>query len=409
MKPAYKTKKTCRICGSKKLVPILDLGAMPPANAFLKKSTFRHERSFPLRLIFCPRCTLVQLREVVNPATLFGKYAYLSSASSPLVEHFADYAKQTQRRLRLQKKDLVADIGSNDGVLLSNFKSTCRILGVDPAANVAAAARRAGVPTVTGFFTPPLAKRLRKKHGAAKAVFANNVFAHIDNIHEVLDGIKVLLAEDGVFISESHWVGNLLGKGGFDQIYHEHLCYFSLHALVYLARTHGLRVIDVELVPMHGESMRVYMAAHGLPSARVKRLLAREKARGLTRVSTFRVFKNKIERKRAELRQLLRSLRRQGKLIVGYGAPAKGNTLLNYYGLGTETLDYLTDTTPLKQRLYSPGMHIPIVSPDRLKTDTPDYILLLAWNFKDAILEKEKALRRQGVKFIVTVPRVEVV
>ncbi len=409
MQKGFFIRRTCRICGSPKFLPVLTLGSMPPANAFLKKADFARERSFPLTLVFCPRCTLAQLREVVDPKILFAHYTYLTNASAPLVAHFTHYAKEVIRRYPLSKKDLVVEIGSNDGTLLLQFKKSARVVGVDPAKNVAAIARKKGIPTEVAFFTVTRARRLKKKYGSATVVLANNVFAHIDDIHEVLRGVGELLGERGVYIFETHWVGNLLGKGGFDQIYHEHLSYFSLHALSYLAGLHGMRVVDVELVHMHGESLRVYIQKQGTPKVSVAQFLAREKKLGLGRIGGYRSFAKKVERNKKELTTLLHKLKTQGKSIVGYGAPAKGNTLLNYIRIDGRVLDFVTDTTSLKQGLFTPGTHIPVVPPERLYTHPPHYALLLSWNYASAILAKEKKLRTEGVKFIIPVPKVKVI
>lgn len=406
----YRQKKECRICGNRRLIPVLDLGAQPPANGFLKKNELRKkEPLFPLAVQFCSRCSLLSLRHVVNPRLLFAGYRYETGASAPLVMHFAEEAHMIARKFIRSKSDLVVEFGSNDGGLLAALKGKCRVLGVDPARNLAAFAQKRGVPTVQAFFSEKTAKRIRKKYGDARVILANNVFAHIDNLHDCMRGVAALLRNDGVFISESHWVGNLIGDGGFDQIYHEHLSYYSLHALLHLAETHKLTVTNAELVPIHGESIRIYMQREGKPSARIERLLLRERKLGLTRLKTFQKFENKVEKNRVRIRELLRELKRNKKTIAGYGAPAKGNTLLNYFNISPALLDYITDTTPTKRGLFTPGTHIPVVSPAVLKTDPPDYLLLLAWNYADAIFEKEKTLRTQGVKFIIPVPEARIV
>ena len=406
----YFQKKQCRICGNRRLAQVLELGTQPLANNFLKeKELKRKETHFPLAVQFCEKCSLLSLRHVVNPRILFAGYRYRTSASAPLVAHFEEEARMIARKFIRDGNDLVVEFGSNDGVLLSALKGTCRVLGVDPARNVASLAKANGVETMPAFFNEKTAEKIKRKYGEAKVIVANNVFAHIHDIHDVMKGIHALLREDGVFISESHWVGNLLDEGGFDQIYHEHLSYYSLHALQTLAEAHGLIITNVELVPIHGESLRVYMQKQGKPSPAVTRLLAREKRIGLTKKSVFRDFGKKVKKNRAELRVLLSKIKRNNKTIVGYGAPAKGNTLLNYFNIGADTVDFITDTTLAKQGLYTPGTHIPIVSPDALKTKLPDYLLLLAWNYADAILKKEKDLRSRGVRFIIPVPKVKVV
>ncbi len=406
----YTHKETCRVCKGIDLVKILDLGSTPPANAYLKEEDLgKPEATFPLALYFCRTCSLAQLLDVVNPDILFKDYHFLTGASSPSVEHFKKYAEEVIHPLITSPQDLVIDIGGNDGVLLSYVKNYARVLNVDPADNLASISEEKGVPFYPAFFSSNIADDIIAKYGQAKVVVANNVFAHTDPIRDVFKGVAKLIGDEGTFIFEVHWAKHLVEEGAFDQIYHEHLCFYSLHAAKYLVEATGMKVFDVEIVPMQGKSLRVYASRNGVATSNVARILKEEEAAGLTTEEVYQEFARTVETNKKKLLELLCGLKAQGKKIVGYGAPAKGNTLLNYYGLGTETLDYLTDTTSLKQGLYSPGMHIPIVPPEKLLIDTPDYILLLAWNFKDAILEKEKALREKGVKFIVTVPDVTVI
>ena len=406
----YTRKTTCRVCEGTDLVKILDLGSTPPANAYIKRENLnKPERSFPLALYFCRNCSLAQLLDVVDPEILFKDYHFLTGASAPSVEHFKKYAEEVILPILQNPEELVVDIGGNDGVLLSYVKEYARVLNVDPADNLAPLSEERGVPFYTAFFTSETADDIVAKYGNAKVVVANNVFAHTDPIRDVFTGVSKLIGDEGVFVFEVHWNKHLIDTGCFDQIYHEHLCFYSLHAAKYLVEATGMKVFDVEVVPMQGLSLRVFVSKNRTPSENVTRVLREEEAAGLTKETVFHAFADTVRGNREKVLALLKELKDQGKKIVGYGAPAKGNTLLNYYGIGPETLDYLTDTTPLKQGLYSPGMHIPIVSPSVLLTDIPDYIFLLAWNFKDAILEKEKSLREKGVKFIVTEPEVEVI
>lgn len=403
-------KKQCRICGNRRLIPVLGLGRQPPANRFLRhRELQKPEPRFPLAVQFCENCALLQLCHAVNSRLLFNGYRYETGASAPLVEHFEEEARMIVRSFIRDKNELVVELGSNDGALLAALTGRCCILGIDPAKNLAAVARKRGVPTVAAFFNEQTANRILKKRGEAKVIIANNVLAHIDDIHDVMRGVCALLAHDGVFVSESHWVGNLIGEGGFDQLYHEHLSYYSLHALAELARMHGLVVTNVKLFPIHGASIRVYMQRHGQSGASVRRLLAREKKLGLTEISVFRRFACKARETRVRLRRLIMGLALEGKRIAGYGAPAKGNTLLNYCGLGVREIAFITDTTLSKQGLFTPGTHIPVVSPETLKKNPPDYLFLLAWNYADAILKKERALRAKGVKFIIPAPKVRTV
>ena len=409
MENIYK-KLTCRVCRSKNLEKVLDLGAMPLANAFLPQESLSvPERVFPLAINFCNNCSLVQLSHVVNGELLFKDYRYATSASRPLVEHFHSLADEIATDFIQSPNDLVVEIGSNDGSLLARIKNRCRVLGVDPAQNLAEVAAKNNIPTIVSFFTDALAKKIKSEAGAAKVVVANNVMAHIDDIHDVVSGVRELLCPDGRFIFEVHWAGNLIGEGGFDQIYHEHLCYWSLHSLKYLLDSLGMIINDVKLVPMHGQSLRVYAGLSGASSGAVGELLSREIAMGLTRIGAYFDFAEKVGLNKKHILNILHGLKKAGKKIVGYWAPGKGNALLNYFQIGPDMLDFVTDTTPSKQGMYTPGTHIPVVSPEILKTDPPDYILLLSWNYADAILEKEKELRKNGVKFIIPVPEVRVV
>jgi len=408
----YIHKTSCRVCEGVDLVCVLDLGFTPPANAYLKKEDLeKPEKSFPLALYYCRTCSLAQLLDVVDPKILFKNYHFLTGASSPSIEHFRRYAEEALRPLISSKEELVIDIGGNDGVLLSFVKDDVRVLNVDPADNLAPLSEEKGVPFYPAFFTSQTADEIIAKYGEAKIVVANNVFAHTDPLRDVFKGVAKLIGKNGVFICEVHWQKHLIEEGAFDQIYHEHLCFHSLHSLKYLVEFAGMWVYDVQIVPTQGRSLRIFVTKDRdrIPTQNVERILVEEEESGLIGEAAHRSFTQSIEAEKQKLLGLLRGLKAAGKKIVGYGAPAKGNTLLNYYGIGPDVLDYLTDTTSLKQGLYSPGMHIPIVSPEKLLTDTPDYILLLAWNFKDAILEKEKNLRDRGVKFISIIPRVEII
>ena len=403
----YVHKTTCRVCEGTDLIKVLDLGSTPPANTYLKKEDLgKLEKSFPLALYFCRTCSLAQLLDVVNPDILFKDYHFLTSASAPSVAHFKHYAEEVILPLTTSPNDLVVDIGGNDGTLLSHVKNTARVLNVDPADNLTSLSEGNGIPFYPAFFTSSIADDILAKYGKAKVVVANNVFAHTDQIRDAFTGVAKLIGDDGTFIFEVHWAKQLIEEEAFDQIYHEHLCFYSLHAAKYLIEATDMKVFDVQVFPMQGQSLRVYASKNKTEKSSVNEILEIEKQTGLTDEKTFLAFGEKVGANKEKLRMLLLDLKAKGKRIVGYGAPAKGNTLLNYYGIGADILDYLTDTTTLKQGLYTPGQHIPIVSPEKLLSDTPDYILLLAWNFKDAILEKENDLRERGVKFIITVPHV---
>ncbi len=408
---SYVHKNECRVCKGTELTRILSLGEHPPVDNFTDAAHIEDEKRYPLDVYFCGTCSLVQLLDVVAEDELFhGEYAYFSSASAPLVEHFKSYAEDLKKDF-LQKNDLVVDVGSNDGILLQFLTDTCRVLGIEPSANVAEAARKKGVETIDGFFTVAMAKQLVEKYGKAKVITANNVFAHIDDIDEIINAVQTLLTDDGVFVSESHYLLDLIEKREFDTVYHEHLCYYSVKPLLHLFGRFGMEVFDVRRVDVHGGSIRVYARKKSrLPQyPSVATLLRLEEEAGLHSLARFSGFQKEVDAIRGKLVSLVRGFRKEGKTVTAYGAPAKGNTLLNFCGFTAEDLKYVTDTTPQKIGLWTPGSHIPVVSPDILKTETPDYILLLAWNYREFILNKERALRERGAKFIIPIPEVEIV
>jgi len=403
-------RKTCRICNNRSLVKVLNLGSMPPANSFLKKNELaKKERKFPLVLYFCNKCKLAQLRHVCSPNLLFGDYYYLTSASRPLAEHFIKFGREITKKFIRSRNDLVIEIGSNDGTLLASLRSRCRVLGVDPAKNLAGLARSKGVETIVDFFGARVARGILKKRGSAKVIVANNVIAHIDDLSDVFKGVGELLADDGVFVFEVHWVGNLIGRGGFDQIYHEHLSYFSLTALKTLAVLNDFVIRDVELVPIHGQSLRVYMTRRDPSSKRAREFLKKERRLGLADKKTYLKFAKKVKKNKIDLQKFLNKIKKNGKIIAGYGAPAKGNTLLNYCGLDSSVISFIVDTTPFKQGKYTPGAHIPIYPPAKLKEVKPDYLLLLAWNYADVIMRKEIDFHNRGGKFIIPVPKLHII
>lgn len=409
---AYTHRNTCRICSSSDLTKFLSLGNHPPVDTFVSEQEFADEKRYPLDVYFCRHCSLVQLCDVVSPEELFhNEYAYFSSASQPLVRHFEAYATSLKARNCISPNDLIIDIGSNDGIFLQFFTKDYRVLGVEPADNVATVAREKGIETITEFFNEAGAKKIRDKYGEAKVISASNVFAHIDDIDEIIRGVKALLAKDGVYIFEAHYLVDLIEKVEFDTIYHEHLCFYSVKPLQYLFDRFDMEIFDVERVAQHGGSIRVFTRRKsGLPIEKsVNELLALEAKLGLHAEEVFLGFQEKVESIKDTLVNMIRGFRAEHKKIVGYGAPAKGNTLLNFCEFTPQDLEYISDTTPHKIGLFTPGSHIQVVSPEVYKTDTPDYILLLAWNYREFILEKEKELRSRGAKFIIPIPNVEIV
>jgi hypothetical protein len=411
--PAYYRRTTCRICKSENITEFLSFGPMPLANSFRTEADLKNpEPRFNLSAAYCKSCGLVQVPDIVSPEILFKSYTYFSSASKPMVDHFHSVAEDIREQYISDPSDLICEIGSNDGVFLQNFVGKCRVIGVDPADNIATTAALKGVTTVNKFFNPRTGKAVRALFGMPKVVFAANCFAHIDEIDGIMEGLVTMLAEDGVFIFENHRFVDMLRSKCFDQIYHEHLAYYTLRPLEHLMDRYGLHIIDARTIPTHGESFQIHAARKGSNYpvlSSVERIRKEEDQMGLNDPKTYHAFAKEVVGFKTNLLRLLKDLKAQGKRIVGYGAPGKGTTLLNYCGIGPETLDYIIDSTPIKQGRYMPGTPIQIRHPDALKTDSPDYLLLLAWNYADAILKREQLLRDRGMKFILPVPKLEIV
>lgn len=398
----------CRVCTNKSLYKFLELGRQPPANAFLTEKQFKHERFFPLDVYFCPECGLVQLLDIVSPDLLFRDYAYFTSKSSQTMKrHFAELARVLIEDFHLAEDDLVVDIGSNDGTLLKNFQT--RVLGVDPAENVVKQAIQNGVETICDYFGVNTAFSILNQYGEAKVIIGTNVLAHVNNLYDFMAGVSLLLDNRGVFVVEVPHFLELYRHREFDTIYHEHLSYFLTRPISRLAESFGMTLNTVKRIPVHGGSIRSYMTKWKLVKSIGEPILNEEWDSLLYHWQTYSAFAGEVNLIKDTLVNLLTQLRARGKRITGYGAPAKGNTLLNYCKIGPELLEYLSDTTPFKQGKFSPGMHIPVVSPDVFHEDPPDYALMLPWNYKDEILRKEQKFMKDGGKFIVPIPKPEVV
>ena len=405
---------TCRLCSSDKVERAFALTPTPPANAFVAREALAQRQDcFPLDLFFCHACTHLQLLDVVDPKILFENYVYVSGTSPSFVRHFQEYASSVAGLAGLAPGGLVIDIGSNDGTLLRPFKALgARTLGIDPARAIAAEATKAGIETIADFFSPALANLIASKHGRASVITANNVFAHIDDLGGVADGVQRLLAADGVFVFEVSYLLDVIDKTLFDTIYHEHLAYHAVRPLMPFLARHGLQLIEALRVPTHGGSLRGIAQRAGGPrktGASVDALLTRERERALHTIDTYRRFAERIDLLGAELTALLRRLKSEGRSIAGFGAPAKATTLMYHFGLGPEVIDFIVDDSPLKQNLFTPGLHVPVVSPDALLQKRPDYLLVLAWNFAEAIVARNDAFRAGGGHFIIPVPTIEVI
>jgi SAM-dependent methyltransferase len=365
-----------------------------------------------LDLHFCRSCGHVQLLDVVDPAILFENYVYVSGTSPVFVRHFESYAKDLVRRARPAPDALAVDIGSNDGTLLGFLqKSGMRVLGVDPAKAIAADASRRGIETLNVFFTPELARNLRKERGSAAVVTANNVFAHADDLRGIAEGACELLAPEGVFAFEVSYLLDVVEKTLFDTIYHEHVAYHSVKPLRAFLASAGLDLFDAERVDTHGGSLRGYAQRLGGPhkaTGAVERLVELERNAGLDRAETFKLFASDIDERKRELSALLRGFKAHGKRIAGFGAPAKATTLMHHFELGADVLDFVIDDSPLKQGLLTPGQHLPVLPAQALYDRKPDYALVLAWNFAPSIIAKHQAYQEAGGKFVVPLPRVEV-
>jgi SAM-dependent methyltransferase len=376
-----------------------------------KEQLLQAERVFPLNVAFCPQCSLLQLLETVPPEVLFCQdYPYYSSFSPALLKHSQANALDLVGSRHLNPASLVIELASNDGYLLKNFvEHGIPVLGIDPAEGPARAANTVGVPTLCTFFSESLARELVASGKAADVIIANNVLAHVADLHGFVEGIRTLLKEGGVAAIEMPYVKDLVDHCEFDTIYHEHLCYFSVTALDHLFRMHSLVLNDAKHLSIHGGSLRIYVEKRENVSPAVRLLLETEAAEKVNRFDYYRNFVEKVEAIAKELRRLLACFKQQGARIAAYGAAAKGSTLINYCGIGMEFLDFVVDRNTHKQGLYMPGQRIPVLAPEALVEKMPDYVLMLAWNFADEILEQQKAYRQRGGRFIIPIPNPRVV
>lgn len=412
-KQSFTEVKKCRICGNSSIKTFLSLGPLPTPNGYLTQKTLKiKEPKYPLDVGRCTRCGLVQLTKIVNPNIMFRNYKYVPSASWPMINHFDELAVLLIKNNRLNKNSLAVDIGSNDGTLLKSFKKRgIKIIGIDPAENLAKIANRDGIKTIADFFSSELATKVKEKHGSADVITATNVVAHIADLYDLLKGVEILLSDDGTFVAEFPYLVDLIDSVEFDTIYQEHLSYFSVKPLIYLIDKFNLNLSDIQKIDVHGGSLRVFIkrGKRKKLAPSVTSLLALEDSKKIYSNATYKNFVNKIEQKKKQLMSLLRKLKNKDFRIIGLGASARGNILMNYFGIDTNILDYIVDSTPYKQGLYTPGHHIPIYPESKILEDQPDFILLLAWNFKDAILKKQEEYRKRGGKFILIVPEVEIV
>jgi SAM-dependent methyltransferase len=390
----------------------LPLGDHPPANAFLRpEQLLEPEPTFALDTHVCLECALIQVPNVIPP-DFFRNYVYVPSASDTMHDHFGKLAHHVHDRLLNAADQLVVDIGCNDGLFLSSLNRLgARTLGIEPATNLTSIARSHGVEVINEYFVPEIAREAASRHGRAQVIVTTNTFNHIDDLHNFMQGVTELLADTGTFVIEAPHASDLVENNEFDTVYHEHVSEFSVKSLADLFAFFDMEVVDLERLPIHGGSMRVFSRRSGQSAVApvVAEWLQAESKAGLFDATTYASFSMRVEQIRSGLLSMLRELKAQGCRIAGYGAPAKGNTLLNYYGIGPDTLMYLADRNSLKHGLYSPGMHIPVVPAERVLEDQPDYLLILAWNFADEIIRQQEEYRRHGGRFIVPIPTPRVI
>jgi SAM-dependent methyltransferase len=404
----------CRFCGTKLEDTFADLGMTPLCQRHVKREELNDmERFYPLHALVCRRCKLVQLGEYVSPEEIFGDYAYFSSYADTWLRHAQRYTEDMIERLDLGPKSLVVEVASNDGYLLQYFvEKGIPVLGVEPAANVAEVAREKGIRTVVEFFGEATARKLREAHGAADLLLGNNVLAHVPDLNDFVEGMHVLLAPSGVITMEFPHLMQLVEQNQFDTIYHEHFSYFSFTTVEKVFAAHGITLFDVEELGTHGGSLRIY-GRHAADearavTARAVELREREKRWGVDDMALYYSFDERVKATKRAILSFLVEAKGRGKRIVGYGAPGKGNTLLNYCGIGTDFLDYTVDRSPHKQGTFTPGTHIPIHDPERIRETKPDYVFILPWNLKEEIMKQMAHIREWGGKFVVPIPEVRV-
>ncbi|MFB9683322.1 class I SAM-dependent methyltransferase [Amycolatopsis plumensis] len=426
---------TCRLCGSTNTASVVDLGATPPCERFLAAEQLDEpEATFPLHLQVCTDCWLAQIPPLIDPDDTFTEYAYFSSFSTSWVEHAKRFVDGAVERLGLGEKSFVVEVASNDGYLLKHVVGHgIRCLGVEPSVNVGQAARDAGVPTLTAFLSEETGLRVREEHGPADLVAANNVYAHIPDVLGFTKGLRALVADDGWVSIEVQHLLTLIEKNQYDTIYHEHFQYYTVESARRALATGGLTVVDVELLPTHGGSIRLWArpteafggfrvaepparggapvvtAVAGEPSERMTDVLEREKSAGLHELSGYTEFAERVTRVRLDLLKFLIEARNDGKTVVGYGAPGKGNTLLNHCGIRTDLLQYTVDRNPYKHGRFTPGTRIPVLPPERIDADRPDYVLVLPWNLREELTEQLSHIGKWGGKLVFPIPHLEIV
>ena len=406
--------RTCRHCGTPLNRTFVDLGATPPANSYLRGADLNRAESFlPLHAYVCGNCYLVQLDEFESPEQLFSEYAYFSSYSDSWLQHSRDYTQMISARLGLDETSQVVEIASNDGYLLQYFvEQQIPVVGIEPAANVAAVAEEKGIPTLVKFFSTQTANEMLDENLQADLVLGNNVLAHVPDLNDFVAGMKVILKPSGTITLEFPHLLKLIQGNQFDTIYHEHFSYFSLLAVERVFANHGMQIFDVDQLPTHGGSLRIYVRHADHQDApvtdAVQSLRDLGSESGLADLATYAAFADQVESTKRSLLKFLTDAKQDGLSVAAYGAPAKGNTLLNYCGIRKDFIDFTVDRSPAKQGHYLPGTHIPVFAPDKIREFKPDFLVILPWNIKDEIIGKMSHIREWGGKFVIPIPSVEI-
>jgi SAM-dependent methyltransferase len=401
----------CRVCDHK-IIEFFSLGKMPLVNSFLTKEEIASEEKYDLSVGFCQNCCLVQLIDTVPPEKLFRNYVYFSSTSTSFLEHCRKMAENLAEKLKLDNQSLVLEIASNDGAQLQFFKEKgMQILGIDPARNIAETANQKGIPTIAEFFSHEFAKKLKEEKGIlADLVFGANVLAHVPKIVDFVSGVKLILKPEGTAVFEFPYIGGLTGNK-FDTIYHEHVFYYSLLALKNLFQKAGLEIYDAETTPMQGGSLLIFVSHPAVfaESQNVENIVSRELKDGMDKVETYRKISANVNGLKNDLMNLLTRLKGEGRRVAAYGAPAKGNVLLNYFGIDANHLDFIVDKSKAKQGLHTPGNHLLVYPPEKIYREKPDYVLILCWNIAREVISQLKDFKDGGGKFIIPIPKVQIV
>tara|TARA_B100000929_G_scaffold280663_1_gene258890 strand:- start:662 stop:1873 length:1212 start_codon:yes stop_codon:yes gene_type:complete len=398
----------CRSCNKEEFLEFISLNSQPPANAFLKESDFGKEVLYPLDVTCCSNCLLVQLTDesYIPRDKLFLDYAYASSISGGLRNHFTELADKIKSEFNPK---VVVDIGSNDGVLLKPLLELgCEAIGVEPAGNLAEQANNNGLATICSYFDRDTVNKIISDNGKADIVVASNVFAHLDEYHDIIENVKRILSENGTYIVEVQYFADMIRDMTFDNIYHEHVLYYTIHSMINLFDKHNMTVYNVEKIPTHGGSIRAYISEGKSPQQSVNNLIREEKENEIDNLQTLEKFNDKLQKNIKEIRELFNKLNKENKRIFGYGAPAKSSTMINSIGLNNNSVELIIEDSPLKQGLFTPGSHIPITGPEILEKETPDYLMIFAWNYADEIINKVEE-KYSKMNYIIPMPKLRII